>query len=325
MKIKKPPRIEVCRKIAKEKVLEILKTRSDIIAAYSDGSVARKDMIPGSDIDIVFIVKNPNEQWHVYRTINKKYDLLIECVFISKKEYTNPKKILNDAGFTHDIKDAFIYHDPTGFFNKIQKKVKSNYKDKARVLRAARNQLKAMKKTLRDIESGINLGYNLRNFAKFAQAFPSAVLNTPLTNTRGLLWCEKASKKLGFPEYKDFVLEFLGSNNMSKNDAQKMLNLAKKILKSKELDKNHRTTILHHLRAPQYLIDAGYWQESVFKTLLWTAFTVDKLKSKVKEWEEMLDLIGWNKKQDIKQKIITGKRIISLSSKILKLNSYSTS
>ena len=65
--IKSPPSIRKCRKLGRTQFFKILSKRNDIIAAYSDGSVARNDMIPGSDIDIAIIVDNSQE--NAYRLL----------------------------------------------------------------------------------------------------------------------------------------------------------------------------------------------------------------------------------------------------------------
>lgn len=70
--IKSPPSIEECRRLGRTQFFKILPKRNDIIAAYSDGSVARNDMIPGSDIDIAVIVDNTQEPWNVTRIIDNK-------------------------------------------------------------------------------------------------------------------------------------------------------------------------------------------------------------------------------------------------------------
>ena len=140
------------------------------------------------------------------------------------------------------------------------------------------------------------------------------------------MWCEEASKKLGYIDYYNQVLELIGSNNLKKEDAQKFLDLANKIVSLEEKDKNQKETLLHHLKAPQYLIDSGKWQGSFYKSLLWAGFAVRKAKEnksrnniKINElWKEMLKIIHWYEWNNIQDKIIIGKKIVKLGSRILK-------
>lgn len=332
--------LTIYRKLAEKQVRKILKSRDDIIAAYSDGSVARGDLFEGSDIDIAFIIENSKKirlkeavsVGNVYRTINKKNDVLIEWAFIPKEEYLDANKILSDAGFTHDIKDAYVYYDPTGFFSKIKKEIHNRYKDKLRILKASRNQLNAFRQMLKNIEHSIRtknrteVNDSLRSLMKFSAGFPRAVLNQPLTNTRAIIWCKQATKELGASDYYDLILELLGSKNLKKEDAQEFLNLAKKIVSLEEKNKNQKETLLHHLKAPQYLIDSGHWDGSFYKVLLWTGFAVkeaNKNKRRNKKlvneyWKVMLNIINWHEWKDIRAKIIIGKKIVKIGSRILK-------
>ena len=116
--MKNPPPIKECRRLGKKKILKLLSERNDIIAAYSDGSVARNDMIPGSDIDIGIIVDHPNEP-----RIEKSWVQLIEWGFIPKNRYEKIPGVLSNAGFTQNIVHTYIYFDPTGFFSNFQAEI----------------------------------------------------------------------------------------------------------------------------------------------------------------------------------------------------------
>lgn len=322
-------KLSLYRKLASKQVKKTLSSRDDIIAAYSDGSVGRGDLFPGSDIDIAFIVENQDEPWQVHRVVNQEHDVLIEWAFISKEKYTDIDQILEDAGFTHDIKDAYIYYDPNEFFKEVKEKILDRYKDKDRIKRAAKNQLEAIEEQLNRVEEALEekdrekINDSLVNFIKFAAGFPRAVLNKPLTNSRALIWCRESCEELNLEEYHEHVLELLGVSNLSKEDAEKFLSLAKEAV-SKLKNENKKEKLLHHLKAPEYLIQSSKWRASLFKTLLWASVPVkeshDKKENKetiIRLWEEMLSMIGWNQWGDIEKKVLTGEELLELGFELL--------
>lgn len=327
--LRKPPKIDICRFLAKKQLEKILSTRNDIIAAYSDGSVARNDMVPGSDIDIGIVVKNPKEPKNVYRIIEKKNDILIEWAFIPKENYTL-NNILSNAGFTHDIVNAFVYYDSEGFFENIKKEVLKNYKLKDGIIKRAANQLSLMKNLLTEIEAGDKklIYKNTASFIKFSLGFPSALLNKPVTNSRGFIFCEDACKKLKMMEYRDLILEFLGSLNITKIDAKRFLGNARKIMKSGKLNNNESITYLYHLNTAEYLIETGFWREAIWPIFMWTSYVVYELEQRKgkdeidirKLWNEMLRIIEWKDSNDINKKIDSGKKMLKLGFKVLKTN-----
>lgn len=330
--IKNPPERDICIKLAEKQLEEILLTRDDIVAAYSDGSVARDDMVPGSDIDIAIIVENINEPWYVWRIVEKEHDILIEWGFISKNRYKNINRILEDAGFTHDIAHAYVYYDSKGFFRNVKKEVLARYKEKKGILKRAENQLNQVKKGIKAIESGMEdknkelVHYSISPVIHYSLGFPCAILNRPVTTSRGFLFCEKACQDLKVPEYKELVLEFMGSNNLYKKDVKKLLNNTGKIIKSDKLTQNEKITYLYHLHATQYLIDSGLWREATWPIFMWSSIIVKELQQRKGEdkidvknlWYEMLEILGWVELEGIKNKLYYGKEIVKLDSTVLK-------
>ena len=77
-------------------LVEARKTENrNIIAAYSDGSFAREDMVYGSDVDIGFVVKDGHGQKKIFREIIQ--GVLFEWGFFEQKEYENIEWRLNSS------------------------------------------------------------------------------------------------------------------------------------------------------------------------------------------------------------------------------------
>ena len=329
--IKTPPSIEECRRLGRTQFFKILPIRNDIIAAYSDGSVARNDMIPGSDIDIGIIVDNSQEKWNVTRIIDDKWDILIEWAFIPKESYVNSRKILENAGFTHDIAHAYIYYDPTGFFEEIQTDILQKYEEKPLILKRAENQINLFKNSLENIKSNLNKNKkkiypNVVNSFKYSLGFPSALMNQPVTNTRAFLFCKRACDELKMEKYLKLVYNFVGSTNLSREEANSFLEKAIFIINNKKLTENERSTYLWHLRGAKYLIDNKFWRESINSIFMWCSKIVNALPDTIKEnrenlitiWEEMMKILKWDSFDNIKRKITIGKQLIENGSERIK-------
>ncbi|MFW9896920.1 MAG: nucleotidyltransferase domain-containing protein [Candidatus Thorarchaeota archaeon] len=330
--IKSPPSIEECRRLGRTQFAKILTTRNDIIAAYSDGSVARNDMIPGSDIDIGIIVDNSQESWSVSRIIDDKWDILIEWAFIPKQSYLNSQKILENAGFTHDIAHAYIYYDPTGFFAEVQTEILQKYEAKPLILKRAENQINLFKKSLENIEKNLNKNkksiypYIVNSF-KYSLGFPSAFINQPVTNTRAFIFCKRACTELGMENYLKLVYNFVGSANLSRKVANSFLEKAIFIINNKNLIENERATYLWHLKGAKYLIDNKFWRESIHPVFMWSSYIVNALPDINKKnredltiaWEQMMKIINWDSIDNIKRKITIGNQLIENGVERIKL------
>jgi len=327
-----PPKRDICLELAREQLERILPTRDDVIAAYSDGSVARDDMIPGSDIDIAIVIEKTNEPGRVWRIIEKENDILIEWAFIPKTKYENVEKILEDAGFTQDIVHSYIHYDPRLFIGSIKEQVLARYKERDGIFTKALNQLKKVEKGVEDIESGLKnrnevlVQKNIAFVMKCALGFPCATLNRPLTHSRGFLFCKEACWELKVPEYNELVLEFMGSSNLHKKDVEKLLGNAKEILKSDRLILNEKVTYLYHLHTAHYFIDTGLWKEAAWPIFMWTQLIVleELQQRKGKDsvnverfWLEMLQILKWVSWKDIRNKTDVGKKIVKLGFTIL--------
>ncbi|MHA1987062.1 MAG: nucleotidyltransferase domain-containing protein [Promethearchaeota archaeon] len=329
--IKSPPSIEECRRLGRTQFFKILPKRNDIIAAYSDGSVARNDMIPGSDIDIGIIVENPQEKWNVTRIVDDVWDILIEWAFIPKESYVNSRKILEDAGFTHDIAHAYIYYDPKGFFEEIQTEILQKYEDKPLILKRAKNQINIFKNSIENIEKKLNKNKkniypDVVNSFKYSLGFPSALINQPVTNTRAFLFCKRACNELEMENYLKLVYDFVGSTNISREEANFFLERAIFII-NKKLTENEKSTYLWHLKGAKYLIDNNFWRESIHPIFLWCSKIVNVLPDTIKEndedltiiWEGMMKILSWDNFDNIQHKIAIGKQLIENGSERIKL------
>ena len=129
-------------------------------------------------------------------------------------------------------------------------------------------------------------------------------------------------------EYRDLILEFLGSLNITKIDAKRFLGNARKIMKSGKLNNNESITYLYHLNTAEYLIETGFWREAIWPIFMWTSYVVYELEQRKgkdeidirKLWNEMLRIIEWKDSNDINKKIDSGKKMLKLGFKVLKTN-----
>jgi predicted nucleotidyltransferase len=86
---------------AKKLVAKIVAQTPHVVAAYSDGSFAREDMVRGSDVDIAFIVAGDPGGFKVRREIIG--GAVFEWAFIGREAYGDVESILGNAGFVHDL------------------------------------------------------------------------------------------------------------------------------------------------------------------------------------------------------------------------------
>ena len=279
-----------------ELIVESIRTqRPDVIAAYSDGSFAREDMVRGSDVDIAFVVAGLSDMSKVHRRV---FDgMLFEWAFIAQDEYLDCAAILKQAGFAHDIGSAKIWFDRDGFFSELQQRVRALLRDPGMARIRALDQLAQVEAWYGQFRKSLGEGqFHLAMMAlspiiKHAFAIPTALLNRPVTHCRAVLYCRRDSQEIGFSEYPSKVLKILGADGITGEAARDLLLSAYRIFDSCGLSEQDRQSYKAHLEISDYLVEINEPQASVWPIFFWTINAVKELRrdGKTEPSEAILD------------------------------------
>ena len=114
-------RIEIARSYAEE----LLRQRSDIVAAWVDGSVARGEETAFSDIDLRLMVAGENTNTTGRAGLDGWRDgVYVEAGLVSQQDYLDLEAVLNDPFRATFVNDALILYDPSGFVMQLQNAVR---------------------------------------------------------------------------------------------------------------------------------------------------------------------------------------------------------
>lgn len=325
--------VEKLTRIAQKIVNREIAKNSEIIAAYSDGSLARGDMVKGSDVDIGFIVRGNKRK---IKTIQRelKDGIVFEWGFFPKSYYQNIDEILTDAGFAHDIATAKIWYDPDNFFGKIQETVRKRYKSKNSIkvrtegqIQVARINLGKYKASLQK-NNNLNLIQPLISITRSLLAIPTAILNKPVTNTRAYLYCKRDAKELSLSKYPESVLDILGTKGISCGKVKKLVAIAYKVYDKSNFTQDRIDTFKAHLEIVNYLLDIGEIDASAWPLLFWSmAWIRDLDKEKDKEEIQKLfrislpirETFGLVEMEDLKEKQKIIENVINKAEVIVKI------
>jgi predicted nucleotidyltransferase len=266
----------------RELVAGIIKENANVIAAYSDGSFAREDMVRGSDLDIGFIVEGAAAEHKIYREIIR--DVVFEWGFFDKRHYEDSASILGNAGFTQDLVSAKIWYDPDRFFKRIQRRLRREYKKPELIKLRAVNQLKAVASQFEEFKNLLlkndfeNVPRVLFSIIKHAFAVPSAVLNKPVTNCRAYLYCKRDSDELGFNNYPDSIIEILGSSGFTAERTRLLLSLAYELFNASGLPRHRTETYKAHLEIGDYMIGVGEPAGAAWPVFFWAVGALNEVK-----------------------------------------------
>ncbi|HCW06448.1 MAG TPA: hypothetical protein DGG95_03670 [Cytophagales bacterium] len=258
-------------KTAEDIVRSIVKKYDSIIAAYSSGSFARRDMVYGSDFDIAFIApgypasnKLPPE---VTRIIAD--DVVFEWAFVEKKMY-DVKTLLETSPSVCDLAIARIWFDPEDFFGNIQRVLREEHSRPDLIKTRALNQLKIVENNFDELKKSIasdkfdNLLTQIFLVVRHAFNIPSVILNRPVTHCRSYLYCRNNSKDLGIEDFPDLVNRILGAEGFNAEKVNIALNTALKIFDTCGFPKESVETYKAHLRTVEYLLDINEPQAAVW-------------------------------------------------------------
>lgn len=267
---------------AKVLVASLLKENPGVIAAYSDGSFARGDMVRGSDVDIGLIVAGAPAEHKIHRRIID--GVLFEWGFFDKRHYEDVESILGNAGFVHDLVCAKIWYDPRGFLTGIQSKLRQEYSEPPFVKRRAANQLKIVEsnfeefKNAREEDGRHAFLVKLFLIIKHLFAIPSAVRNQPVTHGRAYLYCRADSQKLGVPDYPDSMVEILGSGDFTTEQVEDLLAAACSAFDSSGLPSREIRAYQAHLEIVRYMLDIGEAAAAAWPLFFWTVGSLNEVK-----------------------------------------------
>jgi len=257
-------------------IVERIRTQNpEIIAAYSDGSLARGDMVRGSDVDIGFIIKGSERK---DKTIQRelKDGVVFEWGFFPQSHYENVDEILTDAGFTHDVATAKIWYDPQDFLSKIQRTVREKSRSESTIEARVRRQIKIAKDNCNMYQALVWQNNNrdliqpLISIVRSLFAVPTAALNKPVTNTRAYLYCRRDARELSLPEYPKSVLEILGMQGINQLKVEKLLSVAYKVYDESDFPQDRIDTFKAHLEIVDYLLEIDEIEGATWPLLFWS-------------------------------------------------------
>lgn len=115
------------RELAQRFIQAQLEKRTDIVAAWVAGSVARGEDTESSDIDILLVIAGEGGNTKVTRGgIDDWLDgIYIEAGLAPETEYTDLEAILQHPVKATHLNDALILYDPNGRFTRLQKAVRA--------------------------------------------------------------------------------------------------------------------------------------------------------------------------------------------------------
>jgi hypothetical protein len=245
-----------------------------IIAAYSDGSFARGDMVPGSDVDIGFVVPDGKGEEAIQRTIID--GTVFEWGFFDQHHYEDTGSILEQAGLTHDVVIARLWFDHEKFLTKIQSILRGEYQKPETIRARAMNQVKearssfeALQETMYDRDVPSNLSFLITIVRKLF-AVPTAIRNRAVTNCRAPLYCSRDSEELGHPAYTDHVLDILGSHGFSETAIRRLLTEARSTSGESGLPGDQALTYSAHLDIVSYFLDRHEPAFAMWPLFFWT-------------------------------------------------------
>jgi len=322
----KPAQTQKIAADAEVVVASLLRENPGVIAAYSDGSFARGDMVRGSDVDIGLIVADPPAGYKIRRRIID--GVLFEWGFFDKKHYEDVASILGGAGFVHDLVSAKIWYDPRGFLTGVQSKLRQGYSNPFFIKRRAANQLKIVEgnfeefKNAREEDGRHAFLVKLFVIIRHLFAIPSAALNRPVTNSRGYLFCKKDSQNLAFYDYPDAVIDVLGSRDFAKGRVRNLLSSAYESFDASGLPPYDARTYKAHLEIVDYMIELGEAAAAAWPLFFWTVGSLNEVRregladaARIMEesfspiWAE-LKLFKW---EDIKARALPIERAVGLA------------
>jgi hypothetical protein len=161
---------------------------------------------------------------------------------------------------------------------------------------------------------------------KYSFGVPSAVLNRPVTNCRGYLFCKRDSDELGFFDYPGLVLGILGSSGFGADTVKGLLDSAYGLFDSSGLPSRERETYKRHLEIADYMVEIGEpagaaWPVFFWAVGAWNEVKRDGLNAVARNIYESLGpirdelkLVEW---RDIRRRVRLIEHVIELGKQII--------
>ncbi len=275
-----PPQLDGFRSVAREVKDQILYAFPDAVSFFVYGSVARGNPTTSSDIDTITILENRDP----FFAVEKRNGILVSKEFHPRRSYEN----IGDL--TNRVYDAWILHDPYGFFEEKQRRVRESFYAKEAKERRIKNHLNNAKRALERSEFALrgdspSVMLHLRACGEhLALALYDFVERSP-SMRRLIQGLRDVEKELGQGKLYSEFAEFLGYENAPKEAIQEaaagvrgLQNLLYSMPISAEFmgDKE----ILNPLLAEEYiagseeLIEAGEEQASLFPCQLYESMVL---------------------------------------------------
>ena len=275
---------------ARKIVSSIVEQNPNVIAAYSDGSFAREDMVRGSDVDIGFVVEEGHGQDKIQRTVID--ETLFEWGFFEKHHYEDIASVLENAGMVHDIANAKIWHDSNNFLKNIQTEIRKKYNEPKSIKTRAENQLKIVRENFDELKEQIEHGDQKKILSHYLSivrhlfAIPSAILNKPVTNCRAYLYCKRDANELRHKDFPNDVLKIFGSYDITPDKVRELLELAHKLYEQSDLPKDEIKTYRTHFEIVDYMLEINEPAGAMWPLFFWIAGPLGRSQFKSEKIEK---------------------------------------
>lgn len=301
---------------ARDHVRRIRSDRSDIVAAYVDGSAARDEMIPGSDVDVGIVVDRESVPFYVSRRI--VLGTVMEWCFVGKGQYGDIESILDDAGFVHDLLTSYVLFDPSGWFTNVKSKIRVQYDKPEEILRRAHKLYQNAGDAYERLKSAFRDGKELlagqRALVKQLRpllSIPQALLNRPLTNARALMVCQRACQTLDCPGYYHLLLSIFGAADIDASRAKELYSMSLRLNDLAWPSRDETEIIRLKLASAQYLIDCGRPEQAIWPLYFWIGWTVEQVSNETganivqvkRLWQDFADRLGWSDLSGIRERL----------------------
>ena len=305
--------------IAKKFILEQIKKRDDMVGAIVTGSVSRGEEVESSDIDISLIVDGEIEGYQRGGVDTWQDGVYIDAITVSKENYADFEKVLQDPFRATHMNDGLIIYDPARFLTQIQKEVQAVFMEPKWVgIRVQYWLEKAqgnMSKLQESVSAGDSLGICVHGRGiRFGVTFaPLLRIGIAPNSLRALGQLGKTSGKL-----KERICEWDGSTKMSKDDVLGLLPVVSEGISL--LDKSENGHLPEYaLKKVEWLTKNGLHQEALH--LMWIGMSLcaglgrrhadPLLRSKATELvQSWLEGVGWEGQEVLEEKFKMAESIV---------------
>lgn len=166
--------------IARDYLQELQHQRTDIVAAYVAGSVARGQATAISDIDLEVIIAGEVDAALGRGGIDGwRNGIYIDAMLLAKERFADPKALLQDPMKSTQLWEAVILYDATGFLAQQQARVRAHFMEPQWLQARLTYWQTMMERALAALRDGITASDSLRICAGIGH-FTFACASMPL-------------------------------------------------------------------------------------------------------------------------------------------------